>query len=299
MLLSSAAEVPGRESGWAYEVKWDGFRVLCSAGAAPTRVWSRRGTDFTGAFPELAGLGAALGGRSAIFDGELVAFGRDGRTSFARIRQRWAPTDRRKAEQLSRTAPATLVLFDLLALDGRSLMSLPYEERRRELGQLKLADRHWLVTDYHVGDGRALREASRAHGLEGLVAKRLGSHYRPGQRTGDWLKLKNYQRDSFVIGGWLADGAGALEALLVGRPGERGLVHCGTVEFGLEGQRRYIQQLLEMIPRPDSPFVGGGPPAHRLKFVEPRLKAAVKFIGWDGPVLREAFFESARLRGGR
>jgi bifunctional non-homologous end joining protein LigD len=295
MLLSAVARPPTDDGGWAYEVKWDGFRVLVRVAESSVEVSSRRGTDFTQAFPELDGLSAALGGRSAVFDGELVCFNPEGRTSFGRVRRRWAPAARRQATRLAKECPATLVIFDVLRLDGELLIGRSYEERRADLAGLRLGDRHWLVTDYHVGNGEELVRASRELRLEGIVAKRLASRYRPGQRSGDWLKIKNYLRETFVVGGWLADPGGWLEALLVGRRSEAGVVYCGTVEFGLNGQRRALRELLEVIPAHESPFDGGGVTGRRARYVQPRLAVSVRFIGWDGTILREAIFERVTL----
>jgi bifunctional non-homologous end joining protein LigD len=293
MLLTGARTAP--PGPHAYEVKWDGFRVLVESGQGNTRIWSRRGTEFTTAFPELRELERALGRRRAVVDGELVCFDATGRTSFGRIRQRWL--GRPRAHLLAKLRPATLVIFDLLLLDGTSVMERPYEERRALLADLALADSHWLVTDYHVSDdGAAVVAASRQQRYEGVVAKRLGSRYRPGVRSRDWQKIKNYERGWFRIGGWLADGAGRVEALLVGSPEEAGrLRYCGTVEFGLDGQRRTLRELLELVASERSAFDGGGPGSRRCRYVDPRLEAGVRFIGWDGPVLREAIFEAARL----
>ena len=294
MLLTSAKAPPPETGRWAYEVKWDGFRVLTRTGPAGLRVWSRRGTDFSAAFPELGDLPRALDHRAALLDGELVSFESLGRTSFGRIRRRWGPSARRKALQLSRECPATLVVFDVLELDGHRVTAAPYEERRGLLASLRLGDRHWLETQFHVGDGVALLKASREQRLEGLVAKRLGSPYRPGIRSPDWQKLKNYERETFVIGGWIPDGAGRLEALLVGRLDGDRLAYCGSVEFGLDGQRRQLAELLTLIATPDSPF-GRGRQTGKVRYVLPRLTARVRFIGWDGPVLREAIFERAAV----
>jgi bifunctional non-homologous end joining protein LigD len=292
MLLTSARTAP--PGPHAYEVKWDGFRVLVEAGRGSTRIWSRRGTDFTTAFPELADLSRALAGRTVLLDGELVCFDPSGRTSFGRVRQRWL--GRPRAHLLAKMRPATLVIFDVLFLDGTSVMALPYEERRALLTGLALADNHWLVTEYYIAhDGDAVVAASRQQRYEGVVAKRLGSRYRPGVRSPDWMKIKNYERGWFGIGGWLADAAGRVEALLVGRAEAGRLRYCGTVEFGLDGQRRTLRELLEVVAVEQSPFEGGGPGSRRCRYVDPRLEAAVRFIGWDGPVLREAIFEGARL----
>lgn len=296
-MLVGSADSPPAAGRWAYETKWDGMRAICRAGASGAGVWSKNGTDFTDAFPELSDLGRALGGRSAVIDGELVCFGPDGRPSFARIRRRWAPAARKAAARLARELPATLVAFDLLELDGQSLTARPYEERRGLLDRLRLADRHWITTAYVVGNGAALVQASRAQKLEGLVAKRLGSRYRPGARSSDWLKLKNYERGTFVIGGWLADENDHIEALCVGQPGQRGVAFAGTIEFGLAGHREELHQLLQVIPALRSPFEGGLR-GRRFRHVLPKLEARVRYIGWDAGVLREAIFEGVRLAGG-
>src|SRR5262249_16978528 len=124
-----------------------------------------------------------------------------------------------QARRLARTVPVTYVIFDLLWLDGHSLMGLPYLERRKRLTALQLAGPTWQTPGHLTGDGSAVLEASAEPGLEGLVAKRLDSTYQPGRRTGTWVKVKNVSRQEFVIGGWLP-GEGrrkqSIGALLVG-----------------------------------------------------------------------------------
>jgi bifunctional non-homologous end joining protein LigD len=293
MLLASGESNPiDDDRGWGFEAKWDGFRVLVDFGAAGVRVRSRHGTDFSDVFPELAGLPRALAGAHVIFDGELVAFGQDGRTSFARIRRRWGPGCRAFAARLARECPATLVAFDLLRQDGESLLDLPYEKRRARLAALQLErDRHWLVTDYAIGQGQALAAASKTFGLEGLVAKRLSSRYRPGARSPDWRKLKNYQRASFVVGGWLPATGGGVEALYVGSRGEAGpLVFEGTVELGVDWHQRLLREALALLASDESPFAGWNR-TKRGRWVKPHLIAKVRFIGYDAGVLREPILE--------
>jgi bifunctional non-homologous end joining protein LigD len=294
MLLESAREPPTPDAGWAYETKWDGMRAICAIVDGRVGLWSKNGTDFSDAFPELAGLARALAGRSAILDAELVCFGPEARPSFARIRRRWAPSGRRAGPSLARVCPATLVAFDLLELDGRRITNRPYEERRCLLSELRLADQHWLTTAYHIGQGADLVRASRVQQLEGLVAKRLGSVYRPGARSRDWLKLKNYDHARFTIGGWTADVRDRIEALYVGTPGPLGLAFAGTVEFGLDGHRHQLRQLLDLLATDRNPFLGRLGP-RKARHVQPRLDAKVRFIGWDAGVLREAIFEGVAL----
>ena len=116
--------------------------------------------------------------------------------------------------------PVTYIVFDLLWLDERSLLAEPYERRRELLAELELdgAD-HWQVPRHHVGEGQALFDAIHARGLEGIVAKRLDSPYRPGRRSSEWLKVRDRRGQEFVIGGWMpGEGSrgGRVGSLLVG-----------------------------------------------------------------------------------
>src|ERR1019366_3127666 len=111
-----------------------------------------------------------------------------------------------RAKRLAESAPVTYVIFNLLWLDGHSLMASSYAARRRSLAELALSDERWQTPEHIVGQGRATREASREAGLEGIVAKRLDSRYQPGRRTGDWIKLKNMRREQLIIGGWMRGG---------------------------------------------------------------------------------------------
>jgi bifunctional non-homologous end joining protein LigD len=161
MLLTAAEGPPAADAQWGFEVKWDGMRALCRVGPGGIRVWSRRGNDFTDAFPELRGLATALGGKSVVLDGEIVCMEDDGRTSFNRIRRRWAPGTARSASHLAASYPATFVAFDLLEANGDLAIGETYERRRARLADLGLADRHWITTAYQVGNGTALVRASR------------------------------------------------------------------------------------------------------------------------------------------
>ena len=177
--------------------------------------------------------------------------------------------------------PVTYVIFDLLHLDGRSLLEAPYERRRAALLELGLAGPAWQAPGHHVGDGAALLAASRANGLEGIVAKRLDCPYEPGRRARHWVKVKNVRRTEAVIGGWTpGEGAraSALGALAVGffdADGE--LRYAGKVGSGFtEAELARLTALLAPLAREDSPF-GGRQPERRTRFVEPELVAVVEY----------------------
>jgi len=282
-MLARSGPLPREDGGWAYEVKWDGVRAVGYVEGGRLRLESRSGRDITPRYPELRELGAALGAREAVLDGEVVAFGPDGRPSFQRLQGRMHLASESAVRRLAQREPVTYVLFDLLFLDGRSWLARPYRERREALEALALNGPRWQTPRAHVGDGAALRDASRAQGLEGIVAKRLESVYEPGRRSGAWVKVKNVRRAGVVIGGWLpGEGgrAGRLGALLVGYYDEGELRYAGRVGTGFdEAELRRLGALLEARERAESPFAGRGLP-RGSRWVQPDLVATVEYVEW-------------------
>jgi len=181
--------------------------------------------------------------------------------------------------------PVTYVAFDLLHLDGRSLLGEPYTERRARLEELSLEGPHWRCPGYHVGDGAAMFEASRAQGLEGVVAKRLDSHYEPGRRSGAWIKIKHRRSTELVVGGWMpGEGGrrGRIGSLLVGFHDDEdgGLRYAGRVGSGMrDADLDDLDRSLAPLARRTSPFEGRQPP-RQARFVEPQLVTRVQFGEW-------------------
>ena len=195
--------------------------------------------------------------------------------------------------------PVTYLAFDLLYLDGRSLVDEPYTERRSRLRELALDGPSWQTPGEHRGEGARLLELSAARGLEGLVAKRLDSRYLVGRRSKAWLKVKNTLRQDLVIGGWLP-GRGrrseTLGALLVGYHDSDGaLRYAGRVGSGLtEAELGRLIAALGPLRRAESPFEGRQPPKESI-FVEPRLVAGVEFREWTrARTLRAPVFKGLR-----
>lgn len=269
-------------SDWVHEVKWDGIRVIVGVEPAGVRAFARSGNERTRDFPQLAGL-AALG-HTMVLDGELAAPDELGRPSFG---------------ALQRGGPARLYVFDLLSLDGRSLIALSWEQRRSELESLHLGDDAWLVPPTY-DDGEMLLEATGAQGLEGIVSKLRSAPYRPGVRSRDWLKFPHRPRRSVVIGGWRGEkGSDArLGALLVGEPTPEGLVFRGRVGSGLAGRAgAALLPMLADLTRADSPFVT---PMSRVDsfgthWVEPVVVVDVESLGMtrDGR-LRQPSYQGVR-----
>jgi bifunctional non-homologous end joining protein LigD len=187
-MLASTGAIAAPASAWAFEPKLDAWRVLVYIGDA-LEVRTRGGHNMAVAVPELESLVDALGERQAVLDGELVA--RHGRPwDFYRLGPRLAARrPEAVARQRARTA-VTFAIFDVLELDGESLIRQPYAERRHQLKALGLTGPAWCTVSSFIGLGRELIVACAELGLEGLVAKRLDSCYRPGERSKDWVTVK-------------------------------------------------------------------------------------------------------------
>jgi len=231
MLLASGLPDTGDHAAWAAEVKWDGMRVQLRVDAAGGwSVRSRHDVGHTARFAELTQVAAAIAGRQALVDGELVCLASDGKPDFDAIRARL----RGRAN-----VPATLIAFDLLHLDGFNLRPLPYVERRRLLvevlgdGPAVRVPAHWTGDDI-----AAAAAATREHGLEGIVCKRLDAAYRSG-RSSAWLKHKHRRREQLQVSGW-RPGADEPDTIYLARVGEDGRRrYAGDARpFGLDATAR-------------------------------------------------------------
>jgi len=284
-MLARLSTMPNDEGRWAFEIKWDGVRAIAHSQPGRLRFVTRNGNEVSAAYPELRPLNRALGSHSAILDGEIVAFDELGRPSFQAIQPRIHQRGEAAIRRLMAQTPVTYAIFDLVWLDGHSLMDLPYTERRRRLAELRLDGERWRVPVHHEGNGSALLAATREQGLEGVIAKRLDARYAPGRRDGSWLKIKNSQRQELVIGGWTEgrrarqNRLGALE-LGVHDPKTGELKYAGKVGTGFDdAELDRLAGLLEPLVRRCSPFVGRQP-ARGAHFVEPRLVAEIEFGEW-------------------
>lgn len=295
MLATKGDRVPtGAE--WLHEVKWDGIRLLVDLGEdGSLRLSSRNENDVTVGYPELAGLAA---GRDMLLDGEVVAF-RDGVPTFAAIADRMHVRDRRKLERIARSNPVTLLVFDLLRLDGEDLTSLPLEERRARLEALDLVADRWQVPEAY-DDGEMLLRATDEQGLEGIVSKRRDSCYLPGARSRHWLKFPHRRRVSYVIGGWRleADSTSRLGAILVGEQTPEGLRYRGRVGSGIAGKvGPALKAMLEPLEQAASPFVDDVPRLDALgtRWVAPQVVVDIESLGLAGQGrLRQPSYQGIR-----
>jgi bifunctional non-homologous end joining protein LigD len=262
-------------------VKFDGIRAIGYVDR-DLRLISRNGNDVTAAWPELADLAPAA--PPIVVDGEIVAFAADGRTSFAALQPRMHQRNPAMIRALTRSVPATYLIFDLLHIGDRPLIDLPYEQRRRLLEQLGLRGPNWRIPPGLTGTGADVLAESARLGLEGIVCKRLDSPYLPGRRSPLWTKVKNVNDQEIVIVGWRPGAgrrAGRIGSLLMGVHDETGeLVYIGNVGTGFtQAMLDDLQAKLRPLRR-QTPTVAA--PVKDAIWVEPELVGEVSFTERTG-----------------
>jgi bifunctional non-homologous end joining protein LigD len=283
-----AGNLPINDDGWAYEVKWDGYRTIAWVAGGSLMLQSSNLIDVTSKWPSLGELAQHVNADSAVLDGEVACFDENGRTRFEWLQQG--------------TKPVTFVIFDVLGINGHETMGLPYEQRRALLSSLVEPGGPWLIADYVTGPGKGaeLAEFTRAAGAEGIVAKRLDSTYVPGKRATTWRKIKHRHEQEFVIGGYTT-GTGARStsfgSLALGYYVGDELRFAGTAGSGLD--HTMIDKLLRwMKSHPASCPFTPPPPREVVResvWCEPLLVAQCAFTEWteDG-VMRHPVFLGLR-----
>ncbi|KAA1249423.1 ATP-dependent DNA ligase [Mycobacterium simiae] len=273
-MLTTHGSVAGlKASQWAFEGKWDGYRLLVDADHGTVRLRSRSGRDITGEFPQLCSLASDLADYQVVLDGEVVALDASGVPSFNEMQNR------------VRATRIEFWAFDLLYLDGRSLLRAKYQDRRKLLEKLGSAG-NLVVPELLPGDGTEALEYSRKHGWEGVIAKRRDSSYQPGRRSSAWIKDKHWNTQEVVIGGWRAGEGGrgsGIGSLLMGIPGDGVLHFAGRVGTGFtERDLDSLKKTLAPLRTEVSPFDAKLPPrdAKGVTFVNPTLVGEVRYSEW-------------------
>jgi bifunctional non-homologous end joining protein LigD len=258
---------------WAFEAKWDGYRLLVEADHGELRLRSRSGRDLTAEFPQLRSLAGDLGEHHVVLDGEVVALDASGVPSFSEMQNR------------ARATRIEFRAFDLLYLDGRSLLRAKYRDRRKLLETLASAG-GLNVPDLLSGDGAEALEYSRERRWEGVIAKKRDSTYQPGRRSASWVKDKYWNTQEVVIGGWRAGEGGrtsGIGSLLMGIPAADGLHFAGRVGTGFtERDLTNLKKTLEPLRTDESPFNTrlSGQDAKGVTFVKPTLVGEVRYSEW-------------------
>ncbi len=274
------------EDEWAFEMKWDGMRIIAAVQDDEARLFTRNRRDVTSTFPDVA-IDIARSSRlsSAVFDGEIVALNRNGRPDFGLLQQRIGLTRVRDVQKAMSTVPVKYFLFDMIESDGESMVDDSYESRRARLREAVVeSDVVQMPPAFDVGLNTAI-SASRELELEGVIAKRLDDAYRPGRRSRGWIKIKHHRAQEVVVGGWRpgkGQRSATIGSLLVGVPGPQGLTYVGRVGTGFsERELEKIALRLTSRARKTSPFVdvpkSDSADAH---WVRPDLVGEVQFVEW-------------------
>ncbi len=273
MLATSADRLPPG-AGWVFEPKWDGFRAIVTLSGGEVTLTSRNGNDLTERFRDVArAAAAAVTTPDAVLDGEICVLDHEGRSRFSLLQESGGT--------------AVLVLFDLLEVDSTAFVDEPLSERRKRLEGIVGPSNEVFVSP-QFDDGAALLAAARDQDLEGVVAKRVDSVYKPGRRSTDWHKLKLRQTQEVVIAGYTRGQGrrtGGFGALVAGVHDAGLLRWAGNVGTGFsDSEIERLLLLLAPLERPDSPFAEA-PKMPRVRrsdvtWVEPRLVAEVEFAEW-------------------
>jgi bifunctional non-homologous end joining protein LigD len=270
MLASEGSIERLKAAQWAFEGKWDGYRVLVDAKHGTLNLRSRRGRDVTDEYRQLQALAADLADHHVILDGEAVALDESGVPSFGEMQNR------------ARSTRLEYWAFDILYLDGRSLLRAKYSDRRRLLEALA-AGGGLIVPDLLPGDGPEALEYAREQRWEGVVAKKLDATYQPGRRSSSWIKDKIWNTQEAVIGGWRQGEGGrssGIGALMLGIPAEGGLQFVGRVGTGFtEKELKKLQGILKPLETDESPFNArlSKLDAKGVTFVRPELVGEVRY----------------------
>jgi len=295
-MLGQTGPLPQSSEGWGFEFKWDGVRAIAYWDASQIRLESRNLTNITFRYPELHDLGEHLG-PSMVLDGEIVALDEQGRPSFSKLQQRMhvGKTASLRARSNIRIY---YYIFDLLHLDGTTVMDRTYERRREMLQNLEIQHRFSRVPPSYRGEGEDILAVAREHGLEGIMCKRLDSLYWPGRRTGDWRKVKIVNSREFVIGGfkYVKGDKSRIGSLQLGAyDSQMRLRFVGGAGTGFSGpDHEILLKRLEPIRQARNVFaddIGG----RDVVFVSPRYVAQVEYRRWpEGGEIQQAAYKGLR-----
>jgi bifunctional non-homologous end joining protein LigD len=296
-MLAESRDAVFSSDGWMWEPKLDGYRVLAFIDDKEAKLRSRRGLDLTASFPKLVAELVQQQVKGMVLDGEIVAFGADGRPSFAALQERVQLKTEREIAAADRTMPTVYFSFDLLHFAGLDVRSAPYADRRRWLEQCLLPSPHVRLV-HAEEDGEELYRAALASGFEGVIAKRKDSRYEAGKRSQAWLKIKPVNSAEFVVGG-VTRGKGSrapLGALLLGYWDEGKLHYCGHVGSGFDERTlAQVNARIEKLRTGERPFAEEPELHSPTTWVRPELVAEVEFQQWtpDGMLRAPVFL---RLR---
>lgn len=243
---------PFDSSDYMFELDWDGVRALAFIENGSLTLMDRKGNDLTATFPELAPMPFQLGVDKVVLDGEIVCLDSDAHPSFQLLEQRLAKPSRAKTPRHR----AHFIAFDVLYVNGRSVMDKPLVTRKNVLHKLIKPGYAVQIADYIEKEGKAFFAATCEHGLEGIVAKLKSSLYQPDKRTNEWLKIKRVRHGEFVVGGYTFDGdkREPVKSLMLGLYEDQRLIFVGQVSSGLGKHSKRMSSVLKSLHSDVSPF---------------------------------------------
>jgi bifunctional non-homologous end joining protein LigD len=285
--LAALVKAPPAGDDWLHEIKYDGYRMGCAIAPDGVRLTSRNGLDYTAALPEIAAEAKTLPVASALLDGEVVVLLEDGRANFQALQHAMGEAGKAGLNTRGHDRSGLVYLvFNLLEIDGASLLAAPLEARKARL-QALVARGHGpriRYADHVVGHGEAFFAQATRLGVEGIVSKRRHGAYQPGRRSG-WLKIKCLREQPFVVGGYTDQEGmiGGLGALLVGHYDDGRLTFAGRVGTGFTQKiGGALLERLRPLARATSPFdpPPPGPRARSAHLVDPALVCRVASAEW-------------------
>jgi bifunctional non-homologous end joining protein LigD len=298
-MAATLSSKPFRDEDWLFEIKWDGYRVEAVVRDGGVRLWTRRGNDAETYFPRLLSpptwIDAGASGQ-AIVDGEVVALDDDGVPDFPLLQERISAL---RAGRRSGATGLVYQAFDLLYHDGRSLLAVPLEDRKRLLRSVLKPSPRVRYASHIETEGLAFHAAATGKGVEGIVAKHRRSRYEPGRRSPAWLKIKIRPEQELVVGGWTPGEGNArdLGALAVGVYEGDKLRFAGKVGTGFDGKtRRQLRDRLEGLATDECPYT---PCPERkgelraVRWVRPELVIRAELGGWT----REGYVRQTAYKG--
>jgi bifunctional non-homologous end joining protein LigD len=287
--LATLVKAPPSGDEWLHELKFDGYRMLCRLDHGDVRFWSRNENDWTKKFPNLSAAARAIRAESALIDGEVVIFDRDGRSNFQKLQH--------AIHSITKTN-FCFQAFDLIYLNGMDLTQVILEDRKRLLKSLidSIPSSSPLRYSDHIeGNGDLFLQHACQTGVEGIVSKLRNSPY-DSKRSRSWLKVKCSKRQEFVIAGYTDSEKGlpGFGALILGVYEGNRLVYAGRVGTGFRlKQRADIRQRLDPLSRETSALalIPKDPGLREAHWLEPNLVAEVSFIEWtsDGSIRHPSF----------
>ncbi len=281
-MKAALTTAPPRGDDWLFEIKWDGVRAICFVDRESVRLLSRTGHSCEKQYPELSVISHYIAADQAILDGEIAALDETGVARFELIQPRIAQSDPNSVAHLARSRPVVYFAFDLLYLNGYDLRQVALIERKRLLETILTPAPPLRLSEHFPGAGKAMLDAARETGVEGIVAKHANSRYE-SRRSNEWLKMKIVQRQEFIICGFTTGERDPFGALVLGLYDRGKLIWVGNVGTGFDQKTlAFLHQQLEPLRVPGTPFPDAPKVARDVTWVKPELVAEVKFANWTG-----------------